>query len=224
MDVADRLLTSLSENGIIDVTGGDGIVLTDEFRQAVSNTRERVARLPRSDLAEEFDTGLGEPEMGPIFDLATDYPDFVAYFLETTTRVEGLTLEEYVKTTATVQQLDGALPPSDGTPDGFFQVAGQQLEPLLQLNEKAVVYIWREDCDPCDLVREDLEAVLEDTPGDIALLSVYGPDCAKHLHEAYGVVGAPTVLFVRQGDVDARLRRARPRVVYEAEIRYLRER
>lgn len=224
MNAADRLFTSLSESGIVEVSREDDIALTDEFRQAVSNTRERVARLPKAELVEKFDTGLEAPAMDVLFDLATDHPDFIACFLETATRVEGLTVEEYVKVTAMVQQLGGPFPPSNGTPDGFFQVTGEQLEPLLQLNEKAVVYVWRDDCDPCDLVREDLEAVLEDAPSDVALLSVYGPDCTEHLYEEYAIVGAPTVLFMMQGHVDARLQRARPRVVYEAEIQNLRER
>lgn len=218
---AERLFTSLSESGIVGSEGED-IELTEEFRAAVSATRERLLEMEEADIEAELSEHSEESATERLAELAGDHPQFVASFLEAAKRVDGLSPEEQVKITAIVQQLQTGLPPSTGTPDGFFEVAGQQLDPLLALNEKAIVYVWRDNCDPCEPIREDLETLLDD-PDDIALLSVYGPDCPRYLQENYDVVAAPTVLFAVRGEIDSRLQGPHPTPSYEGEIEYLRE-
>ena len=92
----------------------------------------------------------------------------------------------------------------------------------MQLTRRAVVYVWQEDCEPCDLVRQTLEDLL-DAPEDIALFAVYGPDWAELLYEEFDVAGAPTTLFVLDGEVDSRLNGPHYPESYEGELETLRE-
>lgn len=218
---AERLFTSLSESGIV-VSEGEDIELTEEFQMEVSATRERLLEMETDAIEAELSEHSAQSATERVAMLADDHPDFVANFLGSAKRVDGLSAEEQIKITAIVQQLQTGLPPSTGTPNGFFEVAGEQLDPLLALNEKAVVYVWRDNCDPCEPIREDLETLLDD-PDDIALLSVYGPDCPSYLQENYDVVAAPTVLFAVRGEIDSRLQGPHPTPSYEGEIEYLNE-
>lgn len=218
---AERLFTSLFEGGIV-VSEGEDVELAEEFRTAVSATRERLGEMETDAIKAELAEHSAQLVAERVAELVDDHIDFVANFLESAKRADDLTPEEQLKVTAIVQQLQTGLPPSTGTPRGFFEVAGEQLDPLLALNEKAIVYVWRDNCDPCEPIREDMETLLDD-PDDIALLSVYGPDCAQFLQENYDVVAAPTVLFVVRGEVDSRLQGPHPTPSYRGEIEYLRE-
>lgn len=80
------------------------------------------------------------------------------------------------------------------------------------------MYIWLDDCEPCETVHEDLDDIFEQPVDDLALFSVYGPDHAELLAEEYDVSGGPTVLFFHTGTVDARLYGAQHREVLETEI------
>jgi thiol-disulfide isomerase/thioredoxin len=96
--------------------------------------------------------------------------------------------------------------PTGGIPNGFTPVSGRNIEPFTSLLPAAVIYCWREDCPPCDTVRDNFETLLEKDaiPNHVGLGAVYGPDFAELLLEDFEVSGAPTVLFFKDGRVDSR--------------------
>jgi len=109
-------------------------------------------------------------------------------------------------------------PPLEGAPEAFLPVRGDMLQLLAQLYPQVIVYVWREECDPCDLIRGDLDDLVQPGQAGVPLLAVYGPDWAELLHETYGVVGAPSILFLIDGSVDLRLRGPHPAQVIENEL------
>jgi thiol-disulfide isomerase/thioredoxin len=94
---------------------------------------------------------------------------------------------------------------ADGTPEGFVPVPAGRLPFFLAAFSRAIVYVWREDCPPCDKMRSDLEEAFADANVEVALLSVFGPDAPRVLREEYDVAGGPTTLFVEDGRVESRL-------------------
>jgi len=113
--------------------------------------------------------------------------------------------ERIVQVACVLDQIRSGFPPDEGTPEGFFPVHANRLPVLLPFQERAIVYVWRHDCPPCDTMRERLEEALTDRPENIALFSVYGPADAELLYSEYAIEGGPTTLFVVEGQVDARL-------------------
>jgi len=89
-------------------------------------------------------------------------------------------------------------------PQSFLPVPGERMLGLIGLHERAVIYVWREDCNPCDQMRDSLDTVFETPPSDIGLYAVYGPDCPVLLQEEIDVAGGPTTLYVSDGEVDCR--------------------
>lgn len=113
-------------------------------------------------------------------------------------------------------------PRDEGAPEAFVAVTGDQLKSFLRTSKRAVVYVWRDDCPPCEVTAEDLSELFPDSPDDLALLAVFGPDYPDVM-DAFGVVGAPTILFVLDGAVDARLQGPQYPEVIENEVETLRE-
>jgi hypothetical protein len=84
------------------------------------------------------------------------------------------------------------------------------------------VYVWREECRPCDIVREWFEELFPEPPDDIGLYAVYGPDWAETVKEQFDVTVGPTTLFVVDGRVDCRHIGARTKASVEKEIENIR--
>lgn len=136
--------------------------------------------------------------------------------------IDGFTHEDRLRSLPLLDTLRADVA-DEGSPDPFVPVRGPFLPVVLPLYERAIVYTWREDCPPCDLMREGFEELFGEPPADIALFSVYGPAHAEMLHEHYDVIGGPTTLFCYRGAVDARLTGGHAEPIIESEVRKLRE-
>lgn len=111
---------------------------------------------------------------------------------------------------------------SEGAPDGFLPLRGEFLRPIVTAFPAAIVYVWRDDCDPCDVMSARLGDVADSAPEGLLLISVYGPSNARRLYEEFRVRGAPTTLFVKRGDVDSRLLGSKPASTLETELGMIR--
>jgi hypothetical protein len=109
-------------------------------------------------------------------------------------------------------------PPDDGAPEAFTAVDGDLLDLVLLLTERAIVYVWRHECPPCDVMREEFDDIFSTPPLDVALLAVFGPDWPVHLQEQYNVVGGPTALFMIGKRVEVRLQGGQHCSVIENEV------
>jgi thiol-disulfide isomerase/thioredoxin len=219
---SDELLDTLVGTGVLEpTTGGESVAVTAEFQESVEETETTLER--RESLREELEARFDEPDaLDALAALGEDDQRFVAQYCALAERVESLSHDDLVRTVAVLAQFQGTPPRSAGVPDPFLPVQGEQLPTLLGLTRRAVVYVWQEDCEPCDLVRGTLEDLL-DAPEDIALFAVYGPDWAELLYEEFDVAGAPTTLFVLDGEVDSRLNGPHYPESYEGELETLRE-
>lgn len=216
----DTMIDRLVRLGVL-VESGDRLSLSESLDSAIEECRSSVSTDGGGDVLEEMDTD-GD-SLRPF--LGSDESE--RRYLPIVCALESVlgqpVTPEWVAALPVIDQLADTPPRSSGAPNVFFPVHGDGLDSLLSFYPQSVVYIWREDCDPCDAMRETLETALSEPPGDVALFAVYGPDYADSLWEAYDAYGAPIVLFVRDGSVEARLAGVHHRSVVENEVEILRE-
>ena len=141
---------------------------------------------------------------------------FISEYIYLTDEV-GLSDEEVIRV---ITLLDSIKPEikKEGTPEGFVSISFERLTFVLQFKPRSIVYIWREECPPCEIVREDLEAVCNEENG-VFKGSVYGPDYAAKLDEEFEVKGGPTTLFLDYDCVTLRLVGAYDRNVVARHVR-----
>ena len=201
------------------VTRGDRVTTTDRFESLLerygetSPSREDVESMVRDRV------GVADA-VAPLVDLCAEDPRTLA---------ELCALEDLLGSPP-VDALLGALPtlrlfrpdpePTDGAPDSFVPVPAPHVPALSRVYTRCLVYVWLEDCPPCDTVRADLETLFSEPRGVMAF-AVYGPAYSEFLLEEYEVNAGPTLLFMRDGHVDIRLYGAQPRETLESELETL---
>lgn len=215
----EEIVERLVEAGVL-ATDSDGDVsgLSDAFHDAEDEWTAEFEDRQRT-LADRFDGDVATL----LADVAADDPAFVGTYVAIDEHVAELAHEHRVRLVLALDSLRSPGVPDEGAPDGFLPVQGRHLPAIAALHPAAVVYVWREDCPPCDQVREDLEALDDVAPERVARFAVFGPDCAAFLQSAYDVVGGPTTLFFEDGSVAARLVGAAHPDALERELRLVGE-
>lgn len=222
---SDDVLDALIELNVLEQSpDGETLTVSDGFDELVDETRSTLERDEsfRDALEERFD----DPDVvEALARIGEEDLSFVANYCALTERTESLSPDDLVRVTAVLAQIQGSVPRTEGVPDWFLPVRGDQLPTLLQFAPRAIVYVWREECEPCDLMCETFrEAFDGDPPDDVALFAVYGPEHSELLYEEFDVSGAPATLFTIGDRVDSRLYGAHYPEAVEGEIEKIRER
>lgn len=228
---SDTFLGHLYDANVLEETDDGSIRLTGKFRSLVSAKHDEIrdtgdfepdGTLDRSRETGELEGGRASPAVLVRRAAGTD-PRFVARLCAIHQLSTDIPFAELVHATNLVDLLERPGFPTDGIPDPFFPIHGDQLPVVLPLFRRSIVYVWRHDCDPCNLLQSDFEQVFEGDDRDFALFAVYGPDWAELLQREYDVHVGPTTLFVLEGDVDSRLVGAHPRRTLATEVEILRD-
>lgn len=212
---------TLLDEGVLTESGG--LTTSETYLAAVDRWRDRLTDTPepgRDVVASTVDDPAVADRLGAVSEFD---PEFVATYLALDETLDVYTAEELVRVAVGVDQLGPDHPPSDGAPDAFLPIRGSDIRTYTTLYERAIVYTWREDCDPCDAIRSDFDEIFADGAEETLLLAVYGPNWSELLHEEYDVDAGPTTLFMRDGAVDARLVGAPYTQVVAKEVEILRE-
>jgi len=215
----ERIVQELIDSCVLEVINrGDLLVLTDDFVTDIQEYRTRFESLPRDAIrAEMLQPDGDEYDLNAVFEGFSDDMSVLAEYHALSECTDELTQSERLQVLQVLDQFRETSS-TDGVPDGFIPVQGNRLSSLVKLTPAALVYVWRHDCEPCELVKEDLEVLIETPLEDIALFAVYGPKWASELRGVFDVIGAPTVLFFLDGKVDTRLQGPNPRRALETEI------
>lgn len=212
--IADQLLSA----GVLDEADDGAFVLSDTFRDTRSQLLNEIEETV--DVSSELETVTGGSVRVP--DDRQEQRSMLATYRALEDLDGGLSRKRRLQIIPLIDRFTDPPTRSDGAPDGFTSVSGSQLKSLIRTSRRAIVYVWRDDCEPCDVMKAEFEDLFHDHPIDIALLAIYGPKYPSLLRE-YDVGGAPTTLFIREGTVDARLHGAHYRDMIEREIEILRE-
>jgi thiol-disulfide isomerase/thioredoxin len=114
--------------------------------------------------------------------------------------------------------------PGSPVPQGMTEIDDDSYEAFLAENPDAVVTVWKHHCDPCEAMKEEIDAVLAAVPEGVAVAGVDGEAVASFRAD-YDVTVAPSVLAFRGGELEGTLtgRQTPPAVaelfesVYDAE-------
>jgi len=205
----ERILEELIECGVM-TEDGEQLTSTESYEQSVE---KQIV---------EGEYG-NQPESNDETNLDTNPIPRVEHHFETLEQFGTALPEEHRFRAAVFLTQFPDNPPTDGVPDSFLAVTGPALQQVLQFVEKAIIYIWRDDCDPCDIMKMEYDNIFQEPPDDLTLLAVYGSDWGSLLRSEFDIVGAPTTLFVRNSVVDARLIGAHYPKAIEHEIAVLRD-
>lgn len=202
---------------------GEGYEITDAFRASVEARHDELADLAPSGIRENIRDIFGEGEIATLVgDVSETDREFAAVCVTLADRLDSA--DEIVRLAPIVQQYRRGVPRDDGVPEPFLAVHGDRLATFTRLYQQSVVYVWREDCPPCDMMRTTLTELFATDSDGPALFAVYGPDYARTLADAFDVVGGPTTLFVYEGRVESRLQGAHHPESIENEVEILLER
>lgn len=210
------------KNGEIQLTG-PFLSQVEEFSAVFSGESERDV----VDILE--DVSESEEERSWLSEIYERCPDLIPLYLAINEygSVQNLVsgFEESLQIAAVLQALQQSSLPTSGSPAMFLSVHGTDLPVYLLLFQEAIVYVWTDECPPCEEMQAEFDELFESTPGaEEALFSVFGPESAEFLFQEYDVVGAPTTLFVVDGEVDTRLQGSHYSRVIQTEIENLRNR
>lgn len=92
----------------------------------------------------------------------------------------------------------------EGVPESFIPIPAPHIPHLTVIYSPAIVYIWLDECPPCDKTKTDLESIFTGTH-EVMPFAVYGPNHQDFLISEYEVTAGPVLLFMRNGTVETRL-------------------
>ncbi len=196
---ASSLVDQMVESGIL-VVDDDSIRLGDEFIR----TREEVARNQNgtavSTALEEIRSRFAIEETDEV-----EAEEIAQNALTIERLLDDVEEERRLAASLSIFRLESEID-FDRLPESFVPILGFEIEPFVNSHESAIVALWREDCDPCESVMENIQTIMmEFEATDIELAGVYGPPCSEYIRSNYSVRGAPTILFFEGGDVSSRL-------------------
>ncbi|MXR41816.1 thioredoxin [Halobaculum sp. WSA2] len=99
---------------------------------------------------------------------------------------------------ATMASLVVDVAPATPVPQGMRELENDEVEPFLEVNDRAVLFVWRLRCDPCESMKAELEETLDLLPDDVAVVGVDG-EAAPTVRERFDVDVAPAVVCVADG-------------------------
>jgi len=197
----ERLLDDFVAAGVFEQSADGTLGLTDAVRERREQTRRTISELGDDEYVATLDEYVAAGE---------DAPDAVdrAVLADASAMHEvapDLDRERCLAAALALSRLETTRRESP-LPAGFVEVQGDEIAGFIERNRGAVLYFWREDCDPCDALEGHFETLLEngEIPEEIALGAVYGPDAAEVARNDYDVAVSPTVLFCANGRVQAR--------------------
>jgi len=222
----ERLFTA----GVL-TADGEAVTTTDEFDALVETYATTVTDANREELRRIVERHVDRSDLiEPLVELGLDDPLSVAELCTVADRIaategvedEGVPLEDWLGLVPVLRLFRTPTPRTEGAPDVFVPVPAPHLPQLTRIHTPSVVYVWLDDCDPCETVRHDLDDIFAEPQG-VMPFAVYGPDHVSFLSEEYEVTAGPALLFVRDGQVQSRIYGAQGPKSIESELSKLRD-
>jgi hypothetical protein len=209
-----RLYTKLMDSGVISEDSNSKKVSIDE---EFDNQRDKITSgvLPDgrvATLVEKLESQLNLS----VANLESGVQAVIAALRAT---APSLTADELLTSMLVIQQIEYDDPTIDWVPKSL-PLQFDYLPIFQEVYPANVLYCWREDCEPCDEVKADIESLDTDglIPEEIGFASVYGPSCSQELNQQFNVTAAPSTLFCIGNRVDSRIVGSFGQKAIEAEL------
>lgn len=104
------------------------------------------------------------------------------------------------QTLAVMADIVGQIGPRSSVPSDVRELDDDSYEAFLVERPDAMVTVWKHGCDPCEAMKEDLDAILDTVPADVAVGGIDGEEASGFRRE-FDVSAAPSVLLFRDGEL-----------------------
>lgn len=215
----ETLIDSLVTEGVLVESSESELTFTEAFLDRVDHRTDQITTGDEDWIRAFTDsvrTGAGHADS--FVELATTHPRLVGTYWALDEYLHGASFTELIQLLLTLDCVQNPPARTSGTPEGFLAVRGDRLVAFLPFIRYGLVYVWRDECDPCDEMVRQFEEVDEARLTDALRLSVYGPAWAEILSTELDVAAGPTTLFVANGRVDSRLIGAHPASIISEEL------
>ncbi|AUV82877.1 hypothetical protein C2R22_15550 [Salinigranum rubrum] len=193
----------LFEAGVLTAEGED-VSLTDAFASAVDDYEEAFTDCSDDRTRAVRERIDGETLVEAFVELGAVDPRSVAELCALSDRLDTTAEDAWLALLPVLRLFRPDPVPGHGAPAQAIPVAADCLPALTRVYSPALVYVWLDDCPPCESLSARLESTFE-TPRGVSLFAVYGPRDRAFLDEEYSVTAGPALLFMRDGTIDARL-------------------
>lgn len=201
-DNFEQLLDDLLDAEVFELSEGGELQPTGPFRRSRTEHRTEVDRLDD----DTFESTLSAYVTGDDIDPSRVGGDTLADAMAVYHAAESVDRRRSLLAAQALERIE-ATEPASGVPERFVSIDGEDVDAFMRNHPAAIVYFWREDCEPCVGTHEHFETLLAEgkIPERVGLAAVYGPDWADLLNERYQVSVAPTTVFCVDGQIDSRL-------------------
>jgi len=192
----EALLETLREADVVTVDG-ETVSTTDAFEADRRVYYDTYVTMPDAEfheaVADVFGLPSAEAAAERVAELGVTREEFATYLTLQST-LEGYDTLELTR----LARMATEVGPSTPVPDAVEHLDDDSWAAFVD-RERAVVTVWKRFCDPCEAVKEELDAVLSAFPDDAPVGGVDGEQCPEFCRSV-GVNAAPGFVFFRDGE------------------------
>lgn len=107
--------------------------------------------------------------------------------------------EPDTETLAVMSRVVLEVEPASAVPRSLRKISQAEYEPFVEDHPDTVFMVWKQVCDPCDAMKEDLDAILEIIPDDVAVAGVDG-EAVPEFRREFDVTAAPSLVVITDGE------------------------
>lgn len=209
------LFDSLVAHDVVDEDSETGVVtITAEFERTLgiyADTYRDVSEpeFHRS-IADAFGLDGAETAATVAAERGITRPQFSCYLALQSYLPDGIDDEAIGTMAEMVAELEAQSP----VPPALTELTDETFEDYVATTGDCIVSVWKRHCDPCRVMKDDLEDVLSLVPEDVDVAGVDG-EAVPTFCRRYEVNTAPAFLFFRDGE----LRRTRTGVTPPSDLR-----
>jgi thiol-disulfide isomerase/thioredoxin len=185
------------------------VVVESDGRVALTEAYDRVRGVYHDTYA-AVDEGTIEETVASLFDLSVEdareqidehgitREEVIAYLaLGSYLDDKGVDLDRSTQVLLAAMVAD--VSPESPVPDSMRELGDEEYGAFLESNPDAVLFVWKLHCDPCDVMKGELDETLATLPEGVAVAGVDGEDVTEFRRE-FDVEAAPATLTFADGE------------------------
>ncbi|WP_435076009.1 thioredoxin family protein [Halococcus sp. AFM35] len=197
---AERLVAALVDGGVLSLDADGTAATTTAFEDTRGIYHDSYASVPESDYHEAVADAFGfestERAAARIDALGVTREEFIAFLALDSELDEGYSTATLARMAAVVTELD----PETPVPEDVETLTDETYPAFVADHDRAIVTVWKHHCDPCEAMKEELDAILERIPDGVAVGGIDGKH-APSFRRAYDVDAAPAMVLFENGEL-----------------------
>lgn len=195
----EAMLDDLVDSGVVDEAPDGALTLTPDFESTRGVYWDTYGYCPEDQLLESvcdlFD--LDREAATELFESGEITREEVTAYLSLRSFLDDpRSHPELAVMSSLVTQLDVGSP----VPRRLDELDDDGYEAFLADHPDCVVFVWKHECDPCEEMKDDLDAILDGLPEGVATAGVDGEACGSFRLD-FAVDTAPSVLVFVGGEL-----------------------